>query len=41
MIEKLQEKKSRWRVLNPEDGEDSSELDSEGNLKIKDISDIE
>ena len=39
MIEKLQERKSRWKVLNPEDGDESSELDSEGNLKIKDVSD--
>jgi hypothetical protein len=36
-VTKLQEPtKSRWKVLNPEsDGE--SDVDSEGNLKIKDL----
>ena len=37
IVAKLQEpSKSRWKVLNPESDEES-DLDSEGNLKIKDL----
>ena len=34
IIEKLQNKKSSWSVLN---GEEESEYDSDGNIKIKDF----
>jgi hypothetical protein len=35
----LQDKSlSKWRVLNPEN-DDESDIDSQGNIKIKDLSD--
>lgn len=36
IVEKLQSKQSRWRVL---DKEEESDVDSEGNIKIKDLED--
>ena len=41
IYKKLQDKSvSKWSVLNNEEGEDSeSDIDSEGNIKIKDIVD--
>ena len=37
IVAKLQEPtKARWKVLNPESDEES-DLDSDGNLKIKDL----
>ena len=41
IIKKLQEAPgSKWSVLNPEeDGDDESEIDSEGNIKIKELND--
>ena len=38
IIEKLQNKQSKWKVLDPEN-DDESEIDSDGNIKIKDFSD--
>lgn len=40
IIKKLQEQQpSRWSVLNPDEDGDESDLDSEGNIKIKEYVD--
>lgn len=36
IIDKLHSKEKKWKVLNP-DEDNESDLDSEGNIKIKDF----
>ena len=40
ILAKLQNKPSRWKVLNPEE-DNESDMDSDGNIKIQEVDETE